>query len=92
MADEINENNSEGIIEDGTQAVTEVRDKIKPIDVEFEMKRAFIEYSMSVIVDRALPDVRDGMKPVHRRIIYSLFEQGFTPDSSYRKCATTVGG
>lgn len=65
--------------------------KVIPIDVEYEMKRAFIEYSMSVIVDRALPDVRDGMKPVHRRIIYSLFEQGFTPDHSYRKCATTVG-
>ena len=65
--------------------------RIMPIDVEYEMKRAFIEYSMSVIVDRALPDVRDGMKPVHRRIIYSLYEQGFTPDSAYRKCATTVG-
>ena len=65
--------------------------KVMPIDVEYEMKRAFIEYSMSVIVDRALPDVRDGMKPVHRRIIYSLFEQGFTPESAYRKCATTVG-
>jgi len=65
--------------------------KIVPIDVEYEMKRAFIEYAMSVIVDRALPDVRDGMKPVHRRIVYSLFEQGFTPDHAYRKCATTVG-
>lgn len=65
--------------------------KVLPIDVEYEMKRAFIEYAMSVIVDRALPDVRDGMKPVHRRIVYSLFEQGFTPQSAYRKCATTVG-
>ncbi|MBQ7444821.1 MAG: DNA gyrase subunit A [Clostridia bacterium] len=90
MADDINENNN-GEIEETVQDSPIIKDKIKPIDVEAEMKRAFIEYSMSVIVDRALPDVRDGMKPVHRRIVYSLFEQGFTPDSSYRKCATTVG-
>ncbi|MBQ8165313.1 MAG: DNA gyrase subunit A [Clostridia bacterium] len=62
-----------------------------PVDVDREMKRYFIDYSMSVIVDRALPDVRDGLKPVHRRILFSLFEQGFTPEKPYRKCATTVG-
>lgn len=65
--------------------------KILPIDIVHEMKKSFIDYSMSVIVDRALPDVRDGLKPVHRRIIYSMFEQGYTPDKSYRKSATTVG-
>lgn len=64
---------------------------IIPVDIEAEMKKSFIDYAMSVIVDRALPDVRDGLKPVHRRILYSMFSQGFTPDKSYRKCATTVG-
>ncbi len=65
--------------------------RIIPVDIEHEMKQSFIDYAMSVIVDRALPDVRDGLKPVHRRILYSLFTQGFTPDKPYRKCATTVG-
>lgn len=65
--------------------------RIIPVDIEAEMKKSFIDYAMSVIVDRALPDVRDGLKPVHRRILYSMFTQGFTPDKSYRKCATTVG-
>lgn len=62
-----------------------------PVDIESEMKKSFIDYAMSVIVDRALPDVRDGLKPVHRRILYSMFSQGFTSDKPYRKCATTVG-
>ena len=66
-------------------------DTIVPIDLEHEMKKSFIDYAMSVIADRALPDVRDGLKPVHRRILYSMFTQGFTPDKPYRKCATTVG-
>lgn len=64
---------------------------IIPIEIETEMKRSFIEYAMSVIVDRALPDVRDGMKPVHRRILYSMLDMGFTPDKAYRKCMATVG-
>ncbi len=66
-------------------------DNIVPIDLEDEMKSSFIDYAMSVITDRALPDVRDGLKPVHRRILYSMFTQGFTPEKSYRKCAATVG-
>lgn len=61
------------------------------MDLEKEMKRAYIDYSMSVIVSRALPDVRDGLKPVHRRILYTMYEDGLTPDKSYRKCATAVG-
>ncbi|HPE38141.1 MAG TPA: DNA gyrase subunit A [Bacillota bacterium] len=64
---------------------------IIPIDLEQEMKKSFIDYAMSVISDRALPDIRDGLKPVHRRILYSMFTQGFTPDKPFRKCATTVG-
>ncbi len=65
--------------------------RVIPVDIESEMKKSFIDYAMSVIVDRALPDVRDGLKPVHRRILYSMYSQGFTADKPYRKCATTVG-
>ena len=64
---------------------------IIPVDLEHEMKKSFIDYAMSVISDRALPDIRDGLKPVHRRILYSMFTQGFTPEKPYRKCATTIG-
>ena len=64
---------------------------IIPVDLDGEMRKSFIDYAMSVISDRALPDIRDGMKPVHRRILYSMFTQGFTPDKPYRKCATTIG-
>ena len=64
---------------------------IVPVDLDKEMRKSFIDYAMSVISDRALPDIRDGMKPVHRRILYSMFTQGFTPDKAYRKCATTIG-
>ena len=55
------------------------------IDVEKEVRSAFLDYAMSVIVSRALPDVRDGLKPVHRRILYTMFEAGLTPDKPYRK-------
>ncbi len=60
-------------------------------DIEEEMKTAYIDYAMSVIVSRALPDVRDGLKPVHRRILYAMHEDGITSDKPYRKCANTVG-
>ena len=65
--------------------------KIIPVDIEREMKKSFLEYSMSVIASRALPDVRDGLKPVHRRILYTMHEAGLTPDKKYLKCAATVG-
>ena len=61
------------------------------IDIDKEMRKSFLDYSMSVIVSRALPDVRDGLKPVHRRILYTMYEKGLTPDKAYRKCADTVG-
>ena len=71
---------------------TENRDgKIVERDIEEEMKTAYIDYAMSVIVQRALPDVRDGLKPVHRRILYTMYEDGLTSDKPYRKSATTVG-
>lgn len=65
--------------------------KLITVDLEKEMKKSFLEYSMSVIVARALPDVRDGLKPVHRRILYTMHENNLTPDKAYRKCADTVG-
>ncbi|MDS0527941.1 DNA gyrase subunit A [Clostridium sp. SHJSY1] len=65
--------------------------KVIPVDINQEMKRCYIDYAMSVIVGRALPDVRDGLKPVHRRILYSLQELGLYPDKGYRKCARIVG-
>ena len=65
--------------------------KIINVDVVDEMESSILEYAMSVIVSRALPDVRDGLKPVHRRILYTLYENGLTPDKPYRKCADTVG-
>ncbi len=68
-----------------------VNSKIINVDLEKEMKKSFLDYSMSVIVSRALPDVRDGLKPVHRRILYSQYEDNLTPDKPYKKCATTVG-
>ncbi len=64
---------------------------IEPIEIQEEMERSFLEYSMSVIVSRALPDVRDGLKPVHRRILYSMFDQGLRPDRPHTKCAKVVG-
>ena len=68
-----------------------IEEQIIKRDIEEEMRTAYIDYAMSVIVARALPDVRDGLKPVHRRILYTMNEDGFTPDKPYRKCATTVG-
>ena len=64
---------------------------IKPVSILDEMKRSYLDYAMSVIVARALPDVRDGLKPVHRRILYSMHENNFTPDRAYNKSARTVG-
>lgn len=64
---------------------------VMPIDIEEELRRSFLEYSMSVIVSRALPDVRDGLKPVHRRILYAMHESGLTPTRPYKKSAWTVG-
>lgn len=65
--------------------------KIIDVEISSEIRKAFLDYSMSVIVQRALPDVRDGLKPVHRRILYAMYENNLYPDKPYRKCATTVG-
>ena len=79
-------------INNETQAAAEaLQPRVIPVDVADEMHDSFLAYAMSVIISRALPDVRDGLKPVHRRIIYTMFENGLTPDQPYRKCADTVG-
>src|SRR6201746_864165 len=66
-------------------------DDINPVSILDEMKRSYLDYAMSVIVSRALPDARDGLKPVHRRILYSMYEQGHTPDKKYVKSDRVVG-
>ena len=67
------------------------RGDIAPIFIEDELRRSYLDYAMSVIVSRALPDARDGLKPVHRRVLFSMHEQGHTPDRSYVKSARVVG-
>src|SRR5579883_856615 len=62
-----------------------------PVSIQEELRTSYLDYAMSVIIGRAIPDVRDGLKPVHRRILYSAFEQGLVPTSGYRKSATIVG-
>ncbi len=78
-------------IENGTVQDLQNPEKVIPVDIANEMHDSFLAYAMSVIISRALPDVRDGLKPVHRRILYTLHENGLTPDQPYRKCADTVG-
>src|SRR4051795_9209414 len=65
--------------------------EIEPIEIQDEMERSFLDYAMSVIVQRALPDVRDGLKPVHRRILWDMETQGFRPDRPFVKCARVTG-
>ena len=66
-------------------------DRIEPVDIQQEMQNSYIDYAMSVIVGRALPDVRDGLKPVHRRVLYAMFDGGYRPDRGFSKCARIVG-
>ena len=81
----------EGSVEKGTTSSEGFKEKLIEVDINREMRKSFLDYSMSVIVDRALPDVRDGLKPVHRRILYTMFERNLTPNNAYHKCAATVG-
>src|SRR5579883_3288590 len=64
---------------------------VQPINIEDEMRRSYLDYSMSVIVGRALPDIRDGLKPVHRRIMYAMHDEGLASNKKYSKCAGVVG-
>jgi len=75
----------------GEENVTAPRDRIDQVDIQLEMQRSYLDYAMSVIVGRALPDVRDGLKPVHRRVIYSMYDGGYRPDKAFSKCSRVVG-
>ncbi|ROP49659.1 MULTISPECIES: DNA gyrase subunit A [unclassified Rathayibacter] len=83
--------------DDGEDIVTETgvvihgHDKIEPVDLQLEMQRSYLDYAMSVIVGRALPEVRDGLKPVHRRVIYAMYDGGYRPDKAFSKCSRVVG-
>ncbi len=70
---------------------TPITDRTEPIDLNTEMQRSYIDYAMTVIVSRALPDVRDGLKPVHRRVVYAMYDGGYRPDRGYNKCSRVVG-
>ena len=74
-----------------TETLPPEHDRIEPVDIQQEMQRSYIDYAMSVIVSRALPDVRDGLKPVHRRVLYAMFDSGFRPERGYNKCSRVVG-
>lgn len=74
-----------------TDILPPVHGRIEPVDIQQEMQRSYIDYAMSVIVARALPDVRDGLKPVHRRVLYAMYDSGFRPDRGYVKCSRVVG-
>ncbi|MEU3272181.1 DNA gyrase subunit A [Saccharomonospora sp. NPDC006951] len=74
-----------------TETLPPDNDRVEPVDIQQEMQRSYIDYAMSVIVSRALPDVRDGLKPVHRRVLYSMFDSGFRPERGYNKCSRVVG-
>ncbi|PWC06006.1 DNA gyrase subunit A [Mycetocola zhujimingii] len=93
MADETN--NSDETAAETTAAVVPidhgVHGRIDQVDLQLEMQRSYLDYAMSVIVGRALPEVRDGMKPVHRRVIYAMYDGGYRPDKAFSKCARVVG-
>jgi DNA gyrase subunit A len=71
--------------------ITPEHDRVEPVELQVEMQRSYIDYAMSVIVARALPDVRDGLKPVHRRVLYAMFDGGYRPDRGFSKCSRVVG-
>lgn len=76
---------------DNTDYGLMVGQRVQPIDLQDEMRQSYLSYALSVIVERALPDVRDGMKPVHRRVVYAMYDGGYRPDRSFNKCARVVG-
>ena len=87
MSDEI----PEATGDEAPLAGTALTDRVEQIDLQTEMQRSYLDYAMAVIVGRALPDVRDGLKPVHRRVLYAMFDGGYRPDRSFNKCARVVG-
>jgi DNA gyrase subunit A len=81
------------VTDDGAMTPSDApgHDRIEPVELQVEMQRSYIDYAMSVIVSRALPDVRDGLKPVHRRVLYAMFDGGYRPDRGFSKCSRVVG-
>ena len=79
------------VSEELNQVIEKTNKDISPVEISEEMRRSYLDYAMSVIVARALPDVRDGLKPVHRRIIYTMYENGYDYNRPYRKSARIVG-
>ncbi len=75
----------------GTDVPEEPGDRVQPVDLQLEMQRSYLDYAMSVIVGRALPDVRDGLKPVHSRVLYAMYDGGYRPDRQFSKCSRVVG-
>jgi DNA gyrase subunit A len=78
-------------VTDETEPVVQPGDRIEQIDLQLEMQRSYLDYAMSVIVGRALPDVRDGLKPVHRRVLYTMYDGGYRPDRAFSKCTRVIG-
>jgi len=76
---------------ESAEEITDARGRVEPVGLEVEMQRSFLDYAMSVITSRALPDVRDGLKPVHRKILYAMYDSGYRPDRGYVKCSRVVG-
>src|SRR5690554_7575547 len=91
MADETPTDNTPGDDHIPGKEIDLTHDKVEQVDLQLEMQRSYLDYAMSVIVGRALPDVRDGLKPVHRRVIYAMFDGGYRPDKAFSKSARVVG-
>lgn len=91
MSDETPEVPAEPTVDDVILEGDVLTDRVEQVDLQTEMQRSYLDYAMAVIVGRALPDVRDGLKPVHRRVLYAMFDGGYRPDRSFNKCARVVG-
>ncbi|MFF1873739.1 DNA gyrase subunit A [Kitasatospora herbaricolor] len=87
----VDDNRPDGEQPDSTTATDTFVSRVEPIELETEMQRSYLDYAMSVIVSRALPEVRDGLKPVHRRVLYAMYDGGYRPEKGYYKCARVVG-
>ena len=79
------------VVNTGDAETVDHHGHIEQVDLQTEMQRSYLDYAMAVIIGRALPDVRDGLKPVHRRVIYAMYDGGYRPDRAFNKCARVVG-
>lgn len=86
-----NEVTGADVVSTGDTEIVDHHGHIEQVDLQTEMQRSYLDYAMAVIIGRALPDVRDGLKPVHRRVIYAMYDGGYRPDRAFNKCARVVG-